>query len=520
MPRVARCPAWVLAALLAAAYLVIDPPSADLAAQQYRSELFAGHGWLLWDNGWYAGHHMPGYSMLFPPLGALLGPQVAGALCAVAAAWLFERVALERFGASARVGTLWFAAATAMNLITGRLTFALGVAVGLAAVLAVLHRRDATAAVLAVLATLASPIAGLFLAMGAAAWWLSDRTPRAVILGAAALVPAVLLTIAFPEGGIEPFVASSFWLTLLAIAAVFVALPERERTLRIGCALYAAATIASFVLNTPMGGNVTRLGALAAGPLLVCVLRLRPRSPAPLVLLAVALLYWQWNAPVRDWLRASGDPSLQRAYYAPLLGFLGSRTGAGVFRVEIPFTANHWEGRWVPPRFALARGWERQLDVGRNTIFYSGPLTPATYRRWVDENAVRFVAVPDTTLDDSATAEARLVRGGSLAWLRPVWRGRHWRVFEVARARPIARGAGAVVTRLGVDDIALRAPRAGVVTLAVRFTPYWRLASGAGCVDRAPGDRTRLRLTRGGAVRLVTRFALARVVEHGPRCAR
>jgi hypothetical protein len=76
------------------------------------------------------------------------------------------------------------------------------------------------------------------------------------------------------------------------------------------------------------------------------------------------------------------------------------------------------------------------------------------------------------------------------------------------------------VTRLGVDDIALRVPRAGVVTLAVRFTPYWRLASGAGCVDRAPGDRTRLRLTRGGAVRLVTRFALARVVEHGPRCAR
>jgi hypothetical protein len=520
MPRVARCPAWVVAALLAAAYLVIDPPSADLAAQEYRSDMFAAHGWLLWDNGWYAGHHMPGYSLLFPPLGALIGPQVTGALCAVGAAWLFERIALERFGAAARVGTLWFAAATAMNLITGRLTFAMGVAVGLAAVLAVLHRRDATAAVLAVLTTLASPIAGLFLAMGAAAWWLSDRTPRAVLLGAAALVPAVVLTVAFPEGGIEPFVASSFWLTLLGTAAVFVALPARERTLRIGCALYAAAMIASFVLDTPMGGNVTRLGALAAGPLLVCVLRLRRRSPAPLVLLAIALLYWQWNAPVRDWARASGDPSLQRAYYAPLLAFLDTRTGAGAFRVEIPFTANHWEARWVPPRFTLARGWERQLDVGRNTLFYGGPLMPTTYRRWVDDNAVRFVAVPDAALDDSATAEARLVTRGSLAWLRPVWRGRHWRVFEVAGARPVARGAGAVVTRLGVDDVALRAPRAGVVTLAVRFTPYWRLAQGSGCVDRAPGDRTRLRLTRGGDVRLVTRFAPARILEHGPRCAR
>jgi hypothetical protein len=534
MSRVARCPAWVVAALLAAAYLVLDPPSADLAAQEYRSDLFAAHGLLLWDNGWYAGHHMPGYSLLFPPLGALIGPRVTGALCAVAAAWLFERVAIERFGAGARVGALWFAAATAMNLITGRLTFAMGVALGLAAVLAVVHRRDAPAAVLAVLTTLASPIAGLFLALGAAAWWLADRTGRAVVLGGAALVPVVVLTAAFPEGGIEPFRDSSFWPALAGIGAVFVALPARERMLRIACALYAVATVASFALDTPMGGNVTRLGALAAGPLLASLLSPDPpilaaeprrgsglwrRSPALLAVLALPLLYWQWNAPVRDWVQASGDPALQRGYYAPLLAFLDTRAGAGAFRVEIPFTKNHWEARWVPPRFALARGWERQLDVGRNELFYAGPLTPATYRRWVDDNAVRFVAVPDARLDDSAKAEARMVTGGSLRWLRPVWRGRHWRVFEVARAMPVATGAGAVATRLGVDEVAVRAPRAGVVTLAVHFTPYWRLADGRGCVERAPGDRTRLRLTRGGDVRLVTAFAVGRILGHGPRCA-
>jgi hypothetical protein len=72
---------------------------------------------------------------------------------------------------------------------------------------------------------------------------------------------------------------------------------------------------------------------------------------------------------------------------------------------------------------------------------------------------------------------------------------------------------------LGVDDVALRAPRPGVVTLAVRFTPYWRLATGRGCVERAPGDQTRLRLTRAGDVRLVAGFALARIVERGPRCS-
>ena len=47
--------------------------------------------------------------------------------------------------------------------------------------------------------------------------------------------------------------------------------------------------------------------------------------------------------------------------------------------------------------------------------------------------------------------------------------------------------------------------------LAVRFTPYWRLAEGAGCVARSPDDRTLLRLRAAGEVRLVTTFALGRI---------
>src|SRR5918912_2851325 len=85
-------PAWAVAGALAVAYVVIAPPSADLAAQLYRVQLFERHGFTLWDNAWYGGHHMPGYSVLFPPLAALLGARVVGALSAVAAAWLFERL--------------------------------------------------------------------------------------------------------------------------------------------------------------------------------------------------------------------------------------------------------------------------------------------------------------------------------------------------------------------------------------------------------------------------------------------
>ena len=58
---------------LAAVYLVLEPPSGDLAAATYRGELFARAGFTLWNDGWYGGQYLPGYSMLAPALGALLG---------------------------------------------------------------------------------------------------------------------------------------------------------------------------------------------------------------------------------------------------------------------------------------------------------------------------------------------------------------------------------------------------------------------------------------------------------------
>src|SRR3954447_10656968 len=89
--------AALLAGAIAAAYLVTAPASADLAAQVYRAGLFQRAGWLLWDNAWYGGHPLPGYSVLFPPVGALLGVRLAGALSVVAAAALFGALAREAF---------------------------------------------------------------------------------------------------------------------------------------------------------------------------------------------------------------------------------------------------------------------------------------------------------------------------------------------------------------------------------------------------------------------------------------
>ena len=93
--------ACVVAALGAVAYLLLDPASADLAAQQYRSGLVRDGGLALWDNGWFAGHHTPAYSLLSPPLGALIGVRLAGVLAVLAAAALFARIAERRWGARA-----------------------------------------------------------------------------------------------------------------------------------------------------------------------------------------------------------------------------------------------------------------------------------------------------------------------------------------------------------------------------------------------------------------------------------
>jgi hypothetical protein len=506
---------------MAALYLLVDPPSADLAAQTYRTWLFEHSGFALWDNGWYAGHHVPAYSILFPPLAALLGPRVVGALSAVAAAWAFDRLVTGLRGDDARPAALWFALATGVCLVTGRLTFALGLAFGVAALLALARGRPWLSALLAAGTALASPVAAAFLAIALAAWgWTGRRrpaTPRtAAALIAAALAPAVALSVLFPEGGDFPFVADAFFPSLAATLLLLVLLPRGERTLRLGLALYAVVLIASAALSTPMGGNAVRLGAIFAGP--IAALALWPARRTALLLLAPALLYWQWVSPVDDFARASSDRSVDASYYTGLLRFLDARKAAqSPFRVEIPFTDNHWEASRVATHVPLARGWERQLDRKVNGLFYDDrPLTPQRYRRWLDAMGVAYVALADAPVDYSAAKEAALVRTVP-PYLHEVWHDAHWRVFAVDRPAPLARGA-AQVTRITPDAVELRAARPGRVALRVRWSPYWALAEGRGCVVRA-GDWTVLELRAAGTVRLEPRLALGRIGSSARRCA-
>jgi hypothetical protein len=548
-------PAWAIVAVFGIAYVIAAPPSADLAAATYRSDLFSQVGFTLWDNGWYGGHYLPAYSILAPVLGALIGSQLLAALAMIAATALFALLIDGLFPAQAtRIAAVWFAVGASVALLANRVPFDLGLALGLGCLLAARLERRLPALLLAALSSLASPIAGAFLALVLIAWALAGRPPAAsrnrsrrgligwpVPLAVAALAPIALLWLLFPEGGIQPFVASAFY-PALACVLLLCALIARnlgqagsasgsrgarvERALLGGALLYALALALAYVIPSAMGGNADRLGALLAGPLAACVLL--PRHPRVLLTLAPFLLYWQVNAPLADFASAASDPAVHASYYAPLLRELDQLHlgySERPARIEVVATADHWEARFLAPYVAIARGWERQLDDQRNAVFYeeTTPLTAAGYRAWLSEQAISYVALPDAPLDYSATAEARLVRGASAAgrppaYLREVWRSAHWRLFAVLGARPLAQPPAAL-TRLGSDSFTLAAPHAGTFTVRVHFTPYWAIALGNGCVRRAPGDWTELQARTAGSFHVVIDFSLARVLDRGPRCS-
>jgi hypothetical protein len=519
----------VVAAVLAAVYLIWQPASLDLAAAEYRAWLFGHAGLAVWDAQWYGGHHLPGYSVLFPPLAHWLGPRLVGAVAVIAAAALFERIAYARYGERAWLGATWFAAGAATTLYSGRLTFALGLVPALATLLALQHstaRERGTVALglalgLALLTPLASPVAALFLALAGTAYALGERRLSGIAVAVAALAPVAALAVAFPEGGIEPFAFSSFWPVLAFAATALVLVPREERTLRIGIALYAVGCTAAFLLDTPIGGNVVRLGALAAGPLAALVLW--PQRRTALLLLAPFLLWWQWTAAVNDVRTAANDPSVHAAYYAPLLAELARQETAGTAaggRIEIPFTRLHWEARHVAPHVALARGWERQLDLEVNPLFYGDqtdapPLTAARYRAWLDRMAIRWVAVPDVRLDYSAQDEARLIAHG-LPYLRLAWRNDNWRLYAVTDPTPLA-APPARVLQTDTDSLTLAVPHPATIELRVRWTPWWAVTQGDACVE-PDGDWTQLRVRQAGPVRLETRFSLGRIGSRAARC--
>jgi hypothetical protein len=507
-------PAVAVACVLVGAWLVLAPRSPDLAAQTYRATLFDHFGFTLWDDNWYAGHHLPGYSLVFPWLALLAGIKLVGALAVLVSTVAFERIALAVYGPSARWGAVCFALAAAGDLWIGRITFALGVAFAALAVLALVRERPWLAGLLTAVCAATSPVAGLLLALaGATHVLVSRRVLAGLTLALPALLVALPLEAMFPEGGWEPFAASSVTATLAVTLAFLYALPRQERLLRIGGLVYLGVTVLS-IAPTPMGSNIARYAVLLAGSLLLCALGRDGwhRTTRPLAATAVAvagIVTWTVWGPVRESTGVIGDPSTSAAYYVPLTRFLATH-GGSLARVEVPFTHSHWEAALLAPKLSLARGWERQLDTKYDPIFFKTPLASSAYGAWLRDRAVSYVALPDVRLDGSSDEEAALIRKG-MPYLREVFSSAHWRVFKVLDPAPLA-SAPAVPSALAHDSFTLRFTRPGRSLVRLHYTRYWTVVDGRGCVAPARGGWTAVSAAGAGVVRVAARFSFGRAL--------
>jgi hypothetical protein len=441
----------------------------DLPAHFFRVAIVKRDGFEIWNNLWYGGHHTLGYGVLFPLLGAALGIWTITVLSAATSAFLADLLLRRATGRRCLLASMWFAVGTVTNVAVGRLPFSLGLAVALGALVVAQHRWMLLTAILTVATAAASPVVSAFLAIVFLAWaWSSagrDRR-RFVALAFLSMAPVLIVAAFYPQGGAFPFRWPALLLTLGVLAWVLVFVPVEQRLVRAAAVLYGAAAVIAFVVPTPLGANLNRFGMYAAGPALLAVVPMRRM----LALVIPWLLFWQWSPSLDAMLRAGEDPSTQESYYRPLVGYLAS-AGAETGRLEIVPTGRHWEAGYVASRFPIARGWERQLDIRFNSLFYEEGLTAAEYHAWLLESGVDRVAVPDALLDDSGVEEAALIAAG-LPYLREAWANGHWHVYEVIDATGLVDGPADVVS-VDIDSVTLDVHEPGDVVVRVRESPFW-----------------------------------------------
>ena len=401
----------------------------DLAAQTARALAAANGAWLTW-TGWYGGVDLAPYSLISGPLMDLLGVAAVGVSSVLAITVCSS--CLVRGLPRARLMSLTAALMASVNLYSGRVTYGLGIAIALGA-LVLLQRRRVTAAVLvSATAGLASPLAALALGTAAAAVVLTARgTTRrdAISVGVATAVPVIVIGLLFPGAAHMP---SPLGMALPGIGVpIVIALLADRPAIRITGALMSLTALGSLCVTSAVGSNADRLPLLTAPVLLIGFVR-PPKLGAITALLA---LVWVGISLGID-LQYSRDPSAGQAYYASLIHQLQVRGTTG--RVEVVDPATHGADAYVANAVPLARGWERQLDVAQNPIFYNraaNPLNATTYGAWLVEHGVQWVALPSAPLDYASVAEGALV-SRRLPYLQPTWHDRDWQLFQVVS--PIA----------------------------------------------------------------------------------
>ncbi|HEY3528264.1 MAG TPA: hypothetical protein VGK78_03875 [Nocardioides sp.] len=516
--RTRRMLTWFVPVVGLSLYLILVPPVPDFAAQATRAEIFAKLGNVSWWPGWYGGLELPTYSVIAPGVMATIGVATTGALASAICMWVAHL--LFRESARPRAASVVFAASVLLNLFGGRITFLVGLAAAMLAVLALVRRHPWLAGAATVVSVLGSPLAGLFTGIVAAAVLVADRSRRreALVTGAATAGSLGTLALLFHNPGVMGSPPEQMFLALVGLALVVVAC--REPTIRVGAVIVALGLVACLIVPNSVGLNLTRIVWLSAAPLIVGFGRRPDRHVVALTALALV-----FPAVDVSWQLAEADsPSASQSYYTPLLTQLRSRMNTDATlgqRVEVVEPATKGAARYVGESMPVARGWERQADVTDNPIFYKdGALDATSYRQWLDQLAVAYVAVPNAKLDFASVDEAKLIAGG-LPYLREVWHNNDWKLYQVLGSAPLARHAQV----LSVDGNQLRlwVSHRTLVPIQVRWSQHLAVLDGSrpvaegvrahGCLSQN-GQWTLLHARRAGTYVLTSDFD---VLPDGPK---
>jgi len=476
--RTRRMLTWFVPVVGLTLYLILVPPVPDFAAQATRAAIFDKLGSVSWWPGWYGGLELPTYSVIAPGIMGTIGVATTGALASALCMWVAHQ--LLRGSARPRAASIVFAASVLLNLFGGRITFLVGLAAAMLAVLALARRHPWLAGLATIVSVLGSPLAGLFTGIVAAAVLLTDPTRRreALVTGAATGASLGTLALLFHSPGVMGSPPGQMFLALLGLALVTIAC--REPTIRAGAAIVAIGLVACMLVPNSVGLNLTRMVWLLAAPLIVGYGHRPDRHVVALT--GLALIF-----PAVDvtWQLAEADsPSAKESYYQPLLAELNQRmyTGATVGqRVEVVEPQSKGGAWHIGESIPVARGWERQVDVVDNPIFYDdGALDAASYRQWLDQLAVAYVAVPHTKLDFASEDEAELIKGG-LPYLAQVWHNDDWKLYRVLDAAPLARNAQ--VVSVHGNQVRLQVTRPGPVPIQIRWSDHLVVLDGSKLVS-------------------------------------
>ncbi|GGZ95572.1 MFS transporter [Streptomyces bluensis] len=471
----------------------------DLAAQDAWAEFVGRHPDSAYNLAWYGGMHPVSYSVVSPYLMSVLGVRTTMMIAGTVSAGLLTMILMR--GRAVRQ-PLWPALAGVFALLcnaaSGRVTFGLGTLFALGATAVVFcwpyrwrYKRWAKAlcaAPLAALATMASPVAGLFVGLVAVALFLQKRRPGAWALGLAPAAVVALSAWLFPFSGTQPMSIGSAALPFVFAVSVYVLVPKDWTTVRITAAVYALSVLLVWLISSQIGSNITRLSMLFAGVALLAALPFavpRSRKWYATVIAFLGFTAWIGFKTVDDVVHTTPAASWAREL-APLVNQL-QVVGAEKGRVEVVPARSHREASALAPYVNLARGWNRQADMERNPLFYDDTLNSANYHDWLKRWAVHYVVLPKGEPDgDGGERERELVQRG-MPYLKQIWGDANWQLFAVTDPTQLAE-PNAVVDRAAQGEMTLRVRKAGRVLIRIPYSPWLSLVDAEGKSLQAPQE--------------------------------